>query len=143
MPSGLKLSLDGIPHTTPFPYDTLIDFSHTLDAPDQTLGSNVYSFSSWSDGGPQEHTVVVPSAAQVYVATFDLSQVQVPPGLVAGYRFSEGTGTTTVDLSGNNSTGSLVNGPAWTAGQYGSALAFSGDDYVDVGNPPRCSSPGA
>ena len=28
-----------------------------------------------------------------------------------------------------------MNGPAWTAGEYGGALSFSGANYVDLGNP--------
>lgn len=54
---------------------------------------------------------------------------------MAGYRFSEGAGITTADASGSANTGTLVNGPAWTNGQYGGALAFGGTDYVDLGNP--------
>jgi hypothetical protein len=48
-------------------------------------------------------------------------------GLVAAYSFSEGSGSTTADTSGNNHTGSLVNGVAWTAaGKNGNALSFNG-----------------
>ena len=51
VPSGLTLYLDGVARTTPFVLDTLIGFSHTIDARDQSSGSNNYVFSSWSDGG--------------------------------------------------------------------------------------------
>ena len=95
----------------------------------------MYTFSSWSDGGTQQHTILVPSTAQSYVATYDVSQNPLPPGLVAGYRLGEGSGTTTADISGNNYTGTLVSGPTWTTGHYGNALAFSGSAYVDLGNP--------
>jgi glucose/arabinose dehydrogenase len=133
--SGLALNVDGIPHTTPFVYDTLIGFSHTIEAPNQTLGQYAYTFVSWSDGGSQQHVITVPSATQSYSATYDVGQTPLPPGLVAGYRFSEGAGITTADVSGNNNSGTLVNGPAWTTGQYGGALTFGGTDYVDLGNP--------
>jgi hypothetical protein len=59
-------------------------------------------------------------------------------GLVAAYAFDEGTGPTTSDASGSGHTGTLVNGPAWVAGQatYGQALSFDGvDDAVSVANP--------
>lgn len=36
-------------------------------------------------------------------------------GLVAYYKFDEGTGTTTADATGNGNTGTLVNGPQWLA----------------------------
>ena len=57
-------------------------------------------------------------------------------GLVAGYGFSEGSGTTTADASGNAIAGILVNGPGWTVGRNGGGLAFDGSStYVDLGNP--------
>jgi uncharacterized membrane protein len=51
-----------------------------------------------------------------------------------GYsKFDEGSGTAASDSSGNNNTGTLVNGPVWTAGQAGNALSFDGvNDYVQV-----------
>ena len=51
---------------------------------------------------------------------------------------NEGSGTTLADASGSGHTGTLVNGPAWVAGQatYGQALSFDGlDDAVSVANP--------
>jgi glucose/arabinose dehydrogenase len=134
VPSGLALTLDGIPFATPFVYDTLIGFNHTVEAANQTSGQNVYTFASWSDGGAPQHVIVVPPAAASYVATYSVAQNPPPPGLVAGYRFGEGAGTITADISGNNNVGTLVNGPAWTTGKYGIALSFGGTGYVDLGN---------
>src|SRR2546422_9661141 len=56
-------------------------------------------------------------------------------GLVAAYAFSEGTGLTVADLSGNGHTGSLK-GATWTnTGKYGKTLSFNGSTtYVDLGN---------
>ena len=84
------------------------------------------TLSPWSGGGSQQHLITVASTTQSHVAIYDVGQTPLPPGLVGGYRFSEGAGTTTADVSGNNNTGILVNGPAWTAGEYGGALSFSG-----------------
>ena len=57
-------------------------------------------------------------------------------GLAAGYAFDEISGTTATDSSGNGITGTLTNGPTWTAGRYGNGLAFDGvNDYVNLGNP--------
>ena len=58
--------------------------------------------------------------------------------LIGYWRFEEGSGTTTADSSGNNLTGTLLNGPPWvTPGQVGSgALNFDGaNDRVSIGNP--------
>jgi len=66
-------------------------------------------------------------------------------GLVAYYKFSEGNGTQTRDISGNENNGTLlnktsaacfVNGacPAWDYGKSGSGLSFDGKgDSVDAG----------
>jgi chitodextrinase len=57
-------------------------------------------------------------------------------GLATGYPFNEGTGSTTVDVSGNANTATLVT-PAWTSGKYGNGLLFNGtSDYVQVANSP-------
>src|SRR3954447_25508021 len=54
---------------------------------------------------------------------------------VAAYGFSEGTGTTTADSSGNGNTGT-ISGANWTPGKYGSGLLFNGStSYVNVANP--------
>ena len=73
MPAGATLFLDGIAHTAPFVYDTLIGFNHTIEALNQTIGTNTYTFASWSDGGAQTHTIVVPGAAQTYTANFNVA----------------------------------------------------------------------
>ncbi|MBU4299390.1 LamG domain-containing protein [Patescibacteria group bacterium] len=64
-----------------------------------------------------------------------------PSGLVGYWKFDEGQGTTTADSSGNNNTGTLINGPKWTTGRgqtstgggLTSALSFDGiNDYVRI-----------
>jgi len=53
--------------------------------------------------------------------------------LVGYWNFDEGTGLTATDLSGNNNTGVLTNGPLWTAGKFNGGLSFDGiDDYVEI-----------
>lgn len=48
-------------------------------------------------------------------------------GLVAAYAVDEGTGLTTIDVSGHNYTGSLLNGVGWTTlGKSGNAVSFDG-----------------
>ena len=92
VPTGRTLNLDGIAKTTPFVYDTLVGFNHTIEARNQTAGSTSYTFASWSDGGGQQHTITVPSTSTSYTATFNASQL--PTGLIAAWNFNEASGST-------------------------------------------------
>jgi hypothetical protein len=54
-------------------------------------------------------------------------------GIVLSYPVSEGTGTTTADMSGNAQKGTLTNGPVWATGKYGTAVKFDGkNDYIQT-----------
>jgi hypothetical protein len=78
VPSGLTLYLDGIAKLTPFVYDTLVKFQHSIEARNQSTPTTNYTFSSWSDGGAQTHTIVVPAAAQSYAATYSATPNNPP-----------------------------------------------------------------
>ena len=55
-----------------------------------------------------------------------------PAGLVAGYGFDEGSGTSTADGSGRGNTGTL-SGATWTGGRFGNAANFDGvNDWVTI-----------
>ena len=71
----------------------------------------------------------------------------VPPtvaeGLIAWWRFDEGSGSVANDSAGNGNNGNLVGSPMWVDGQTGKALEFNGvKDYVDtpVDVQPRAMS---
>jgi hypothetical protein len=56
---------------------------------------------------------------------------------IAYWPFAEDTGTIANDASGNGHVGTLVNGPAWTAGKINFALSFDGvSNYVSVADAP-------
>ncbi|TKB63195.1 MAG: PKD domain-containing protein, partial [Nitrospira sp.] len=134
-PGGLTLYVDGIAHQGPFVYDTLVGFTHTIEARDQTVSTSTHTFASWSDGGAQQHTITVPAAAQSYVANYTAVTNPLPSGLVAGWSFNEVSGTSATDSSGNNNTATLANGVARTTGNYGGGLTFDGvNDYLTVPN---------
>ncbi|QQR78684.1 MAG: VCBS repeat-containing protein [Candidatus Moraniibacteriota bacterium] len=77
--------------------------------------------------------------------TFTTTNQPALPGLVAAYNFNAGSGTTAADFSGNNITGTLVNGPSWTtAGKNDGALSFDGaNDYVNLGASSALQLPGS
>ena len=55
-------------------------------------------------------------------------------GLIALWKFDEGSGETAFDSAGNND-GILMNGPSWTSGIVGAALSFDGqNNYVEIPN---------
>ncbi len=63
------------------------------------------------------------------------TKAALPSGLITGYEFEEGSGSTTADESANSLTGTLTNGPTWTNGKYGKGIQFDGtNDYIDLGN---------
>jgi hypothetical protein len=69
-------------------------------------------------------------------------EVVAPPGtrpdLVAAYGMDEGTGSLLLDQSGHANDGLLIDGPAWTTGRHGGALAFDGvNDRVSIVNSPK------
>lgn len=62
-------------------------------------------------------------------------------GLVGFWPLDDGSGTTAADASGNNNTGTLINGPAWTAGRISQALSFDGiNEYVNVPHAPALNA---
>jgi alpha-mannosidase len=59
-----------------------------------------------------------------------------PGGSGALYPFSEGSGGTTADVSGNANTGTLTN-TTWVTGRYGQGLRFNGSSsYVTIADAP-------
>ncbi len=53
--------------------------------------------------------------------------------IVGHWRLDEGSGTTVSDSIGGND-GSFEGEPQWVAGQFGNALEFDGDDWVNCGD---------
>lgn len=81
------------------------------------------------------------SASIVFILTIfllDISSVLADTGLVANYHFSEGSGITTADSSGNGNIGTLVNSPTWTSGVIGNASSYNSasSQFVKILNSP-------
>ena len=95
-PPGLTLYVDGIARTTPFVYDTLVGFTHTVEARNQSTAGTTYTFGSWSDGGQQEHSIVVPTVDRTYTATYDVAVTPATPAFVQVNSATPQTDQTTV-----------------------------------------------
>ncbi len=95
-PAGLALYLDGIAKVTPFVYDTLVGYTHTIEARNQSSGSTNYTFESWSDGGGQQHTIAVPAADNSYTATYSTTSTPATPAFVQVAASTPQTSQTTV-----------------------------------------------
>jgi glucose/arabinose dehydrogenase len=69
-PSGLALTVNGANFTTPFTRTVIQGSVNGLAAPTpQTLSSNTYDFTSWSDGQPRVHNITANSNGS-FTATF-------------------------------------------------------------------------
>ena len=72
-PSGLQITVDGTDYTAPHIFNWLPGSTHTVSVPSPQSGPSggtPYVFSSWSDGGPQDHTVTAASTSMTYTANF-------------------------------------------------------------------------
>jgi hypothetical protein len=73
-PGGLALSGLGVNESlvrTPYSVTMVIGSSNSVSAPtSQTFNKSTYNFVSWSDGGPQSHTIIAPAVNTTYTATY-------------------------------------------------------------------------
>lgn len=71
VPTGVSLTLDGQPQTTPFSVTAVVGMERDLGATTpQVIGPDSLVWQSWSDGGAAEHTVVTPTTSTTYTATY-------------------------------------------------------------------------
>ena len=78
----------------------------------------------------------------VFLVLFSLdpgtTKADITTGLVAHWKFDEGSGTSATDSSGNGNDGTLTNGPIWKTEsdcKRGGCLYFDGvNDYVNCAN---------
>jgi PKD repeat protein/glucose/arabinose dehydrogenase len=73
-PTGLNLTVGSSTEAAPFQRTVIIGSQNLVSAPSpQSLAATNYTFSSWSDGGAQSHTVVAPATPTTYTATYQSS----------------------------------------------------------------------
>ena len=73
-PGGLALTnlvVNEAPRVTPFSVTVVVGSANSVSAPSpQTFKRSTYFFASWSDGGPQSHTITAPAVNTTYTATY-------------------------------------------------------------------------
>jgi glucose/arabinose dehydrogenase/endonuclease YncB( thermonuclease family) len=143
-PPGLTVFYDGVTATSPLTFPSMIGSTHSIDVP-SPQGS--YTFSSWSDGGAQNHLIVTPSTAATYTATFTTgssstySQTVLTDAPLGYWRLGESSGTTAADSTGNGRNGTYV-GPVLgqaglLSGDADTSAGFDGvNDYVQIADAP-------
>ena len=66
-PGGLRLAVGDAAATATFTRTVIVGSTNTISAiSPQTKGRKTYTFTSWSDGGAQTHTIVAPATAATY-----------------------------------------------------------------------------
>jgi N-acetylneuraminic acid mutarotase len=77
-PAGLSFSVDGTSYMSSQTLTWTVGTSHTIATQTpQVLAGTQESFSAWSDGGAQSHTVTASSTTTTYTATFTATAYQL------------------------------------------------------------------
>ena len=93
-PTGLTVTVDGTNYTAPASFSWDVGSLHTLDTPSPQVSGDGHSrslFTAWSDGGTQNHSIMMPAADTNYVAAFstqyllDVAVVPAGAGTVSNY----------------------------------------------------------
>jgi hypothetical protein len=68
---GVALTIDGTVYSSPQVFQWPAGSAHTIGVSSpQSVGGTQYTFTNWSDGLPQTHTVTIPSTSANYTAYF-------------------------------------------------------------------------
>jgi Divergent InlB B-repeat domain len=119
VPSGLTVTIDGTPYTTPHTISWVPNSAHNLSAASQTIHGMQESFASWSPGGANGTIpVVAQNPGTTYTANFT-TQYQLTSG-------SNPSGGGTVSGAGFYAPNAVASVQATPAAGY-SFVNFSGD----------------
>ncbi len=116
-PSGLQLVLGGDAVTTPYTRSTVMNSTRTLNAPSP---QGDYAFSSWSDGGAQQHDVAIGQSNVTFTATFLDS---TPPVITATQATAITQNSATITWTTNEPADTLVE--YGLTSSYGSATVLN------------------
>jgi hypothetical protein len=73
VPSGLQVTIDGQPHTSPFAIESVEGLKREIGVvTNQSLDGNDYVFAEWLHGGNSTQMITTPEDDATYTASFDL-----------------------------------------------------------------------
>jgi len=85
-PTGAALTLDDQPVTAPTSFPSVVGMLRNIGVlSPQSIASNTYQYSSWSDGGAQSHNITAPAAPTTYTANLSVVVPGAGDGLTANY----------------------------------------------------------
>ena len=134
-PSGLSVTVDGSTLTAPQ------SFSNWAASSGHTIGVSSpqgnYAFSSWSNGGAQNHSLTAPGFSTVYTANFSACTYSISP---IGQTFTAVGGSGTLNVTApTGCSWTAVSGVAWihvtgvAAGTGNGAVSYSVDANTTAG----------
>jgi hypothetical protein len=83
-PPGLPVSLDGPAQVSPQTYGSVVGMTRSVSTPvHPTIGSTMYEFVSWSDGGAMTHDISATASPITLTATFRVLAIPAAPTLAA------------------------------------------------------------
>jgi PKD repeat protein len=101
-PAGAQITVGSQSGTAPYTRTVVVGSLQSISAADpQTIGSDVYLFSSWSDGGARTHNITAPATATTYTASYTKD---TPPIAVATASPTSGNAPLTVQFNGSGSS---------------------------------------
>jgi hypothetical protein len=92
-PTGLALTVNAAKRTTPFSVTVIVGSANSVGAPSPEASNY---FTSWSDGGPQSHTVVAPAATMTDTAAYVAFQ---STSTLPGFYLTNSPTAATVDVA--------------------------------------------
>ena len=131
-------TIDGLPRTTPYVHDSVVNFTHNDRRARPSAGGSSYTFASRSDSATSIHNITGSATNRAYAATFNAT---APLQLLAAYGLNEGSGATSQDTSGNANTLTLTSTTWTTSGRSSNALSFNGTSFVPAPPAPWRSDP--
>jgi len=120
-PPGLALGIYAELDPAPYSIEGIVGAATAVSAPSpQFLGNVEYVFSSWSDGGAQNHNITIPGSPQTLVANFQAVTNQSPTVAITSpvpfQNFSQ-TGSITIAADASDPDGSVAQVEFYVDGQ--------------------------